>query len=602
VKFWLIQKSGLPFPYWDEWDGEGIDLLIPYLQGRFSLADLFRAHNEHRIVFTHICEIGLFIANRQWDSELEMVFNAFIHSGAIAGFGWLMASLIGKKYWPAIWLVLALIIVPPFAWENTLWGFQSQFYFMAIFALLTLWLLGLSEPLSPRWRLGALAAVGTLFTMASGFLATVAVVGMTLVEVLKQRGNWRRHLPTWALCVVITVVGLLLKPDIAEHHQLQAHSVNAFMASFGMNLAWPWVIHAWYSLFSLLPLAILGWMYIRFKERPGPADLLVLGLGFWVGLQALAAAYARGFMGGPPPWRYLDIFSLMMVANGLSIILLVTRYREHLRFPRFWYGVFTLWAVGCVSGLLFLTNRVLTGILPAVALEQQTRLKVARAFMATDDVEALKREPEESRLISNLNEEVWLLRQPDLRPILPACARDALPVLPTEKGDAAFIRNGWALAEADPPSEVSWGSYSSAQGARARGGFESLPVRKSALPFLEIAVAGDLGKPGLSLELVEIATGKTTPVRPAHAAGQQWLNACVRAPAGEFKIVARDDSESKWFAFKAPREMGRLSFWAMQLLAGWQCFLWAGAGCALFSLARLLMRRPGPDDATAASN
>jgi len=70
-------------------------------------------------------------------------FNAFLHSGAIAGFGWLMASLIGKKYWPAIWLLLALIIVPPFAWENTLWGFQSQFYFMVIFCPATLRLLGL---------------------------------------------------------------------------------------------------------------------------------------------------------------------------------------------------------------------------------------------------------------------------------------------------------------------------------------------------------------------------------------------------------------------------------------------------------------------------
>ncbi|MDB6064016.1 MAG: hypothetical protein JWR26_224 [Pedosphaera sp.] len=597
AKFWLIHRSGLPFPYWDEWDGEAVDMFIPWLQHQFSFASLFHAHNEHRIVFTRLCELGLFLANRQWDSQLEMVFNAFLHSGAIAAFGWLMASLIGKKYWPILWITLAMALVVPFAWENTLWGFQSQFYFMAIFSLLTLWLLGLSEPLSPRWLLGACVAVGTLFTMASGFLATVAVVGMTLVEVLKQRGNWRRHLPTWGLCVAIAIVGLLLKPDIALHHQLQARSVGKFLASLGKFLAWPCPRLAWYALFNLVPLAVLGWMYIRSKDRPGPAESLVLGIGFWVGLQALAAAYARGRLGTPPPWRYMDVCSFIMIANGLSILLLATRYRQQFRFPGFWRVFFALWVLGCLTGLCFLADQVLNVDIPEVVIDQQTKLKVARAFMATDDVSALKQERYENLMIPILEEEVLLLRHPAVRSILPACARDALPVLPVEKGDPAFIRNGWALAESDPPTEVSWGSYS-AQGARARGGFESLPVRKSALPFLEIPVAGDLGEPGLSLELVEIATGKSTPVRPAHAAGQQWLNACVRAPAGEFKVVARDDSESKWFAFKAPREMGRLSFWAMHLLAAWKCFLWAGVGCVLFSLARLLIRRPGPEDAT----
>jgi len=132
------------------------------------------------------------------------------------------------------------------------------------------------------------------------------------------------------------------------------------------------------------------------------------------------------------------------------------------------------------------------------------------------------------------------------------------PVLPTEKGEAAFIRNGWALAEPDPPSEVSWGSYYSAQGARARGGFESLPVRKSALPFLEIPVAGDLGEPGpfhLEAGWKSPRQDHPGPARPRPRASN-GSTPCVRAPAGEFKIVARDDNETKWFAFKAPREMG----------------------------------------------
>ncbi|MDB6065542.1 MAG: hypothetical protein JWR26_1750 [Pedosphaera sp.] len=591
VKFWLIQSSGSPFPYWDEWEGEAIDVFIPWVQHQFSFMKLFQAHNEHRIVFTKVCELGLFLANGQWDSRLEMVFNAFIHSGAIAGFGWLLASLLGKKSWPFVWVLLALTLVTPYAWENTIWGFQSQFYFMVIFSILTIWLLGSSEPLSPRWRLGAYAAIATLFTMASGFLAAVAVVGITLVEVFKQRQNWRRHLPTWGFCVAISILGLLLKKDVAFHHQFQAHSAGKFLAALGKSLSWPWATVAWYAVFNLVPFAVLAWIYIRSKGGSKPAEQLILGIGFWVGLQSLAAAYARGSMGSPPAWRYMDLLSFIMVVNCVSILLLATRYREQLRFQTFWGVVFALWLVGCLTGLWYLTDKALNTFIPEVVYEKQSQLKVARAFLATDDLNALQHESAERRIVPNLDAVVWLLRHPVVRSILPACAREALPVVPKEEGANAFIRSGWALTEPDPATEVSWGCYS-AKGRGASGTFESLPVRKSSLPYLEIPVAGDLGQAGLSLELVEIATGKSTPVRPEHIAGQQWLNAYVAAPAGEFKIVANNMDETKWFAFKAPREMGRLSFWAMRLLTGWRYFLLAGVCGVLIELGLVWTRRP----------
>jgi hypothetical protein len=111
-----------------------------------------------------------------------------------------------------------------------------------------------------------------------------------------------------------------------------------------------------------------------------------------------------------------------------------------------------------------------------------------------------------------------------------------------------------------------------------------LPVRKSALPFLEIPVAGDLGKPGVSLGLVNLSDGKMTPVEPARPAGDRWLNVLVRAPDGDFKLVARSDDATKWFAFEQPREVGRLSAWAMEMLGAWRIFIIAGVGCLLGGL------------------
>jgi hypothetical protein len=186
---------------------------------------------------------------------------------------------------------------------------------------------------------------------------------------------------------------------------------------------------------------------------------------------------------------------------------------------------------------------------------------------------------------------VWLLRHPDVRRILPACVRDSLRIAPAPQTDPIFVPNGWRLNKPDPPTEVSWGSYSQQQGGGSRGRFESLPIRQSTLPYLEIPVAGDLGRPGLSLELADVASGRTFAVTPPAIPGGRWINAYVPAPAGEFKLVAVDDSDTAWFAFKEPREVGRLSYWAMRTAEAWKYFLAAGLALLVFNLAPLLFSR-----------
>jgi hypothetical protein len=593
AKLWLIHRSGTPLPFLDQWDGEAISLYFPFLQHHLSLADLFQAHSEHRIVFTRLCDLALLLLNGQWDNQLQMVVNAFIHSAAIAGFGWLMARLMGRQCWPWIWLPLALALVLPFAWENTLSGFQSQFYFLLIASGVTIWGLGLNEPWSRGWRLGGYVAVAALFTVAAGFLAAVAVVGLTILDCLKQRSNWRRHLPTWGVCVVITVAGLLLKPDVARHHVLQAHSVGEFSSALGKNLAWPWVLVPQLAPFNLFPLVLLGWIYIRSGEKALPAERMILGIGIWVTLQSLAAAYARGYDGNPPGWRYMDSCSFIMIAGCLSTVLLLTRYRQRLWFPHLWHAGFAIWSLSCLAGLCWLTHHVWKISIPQSEQNHRLQLENARTFMATDDPHAFSDKPPAEIPFPYVEQLVWAMRTPDIRGILPACVREPLRVIPSEAGDASFIPNGCLLAQADPPTEHCWGSYS-ASGSGARGSFVSTPVPPASLPYLEIPVAGDLGEPGLSLELLELNTGRTTQVRPTQVAGEHWCNAYVRAPAGPFQIVARDTSETRWLAFKAPREMGGLSYRAMQVVAGWPYVLGVGLACLAWSLARRFTRRPEP--------
>ncbi len=585
AKLGLILYHGMAFPYWDQWPGEAIETFVPYLTGKFSLATLFAPHNEHHIVLTRIYDLVLLRWNGQWDSLLEMTGSAMIFCAGVAVFGWVMASLLGRRSWPLLWAALVLELSLPFAWENTLWAFQSQFYYLCLFSLLTIWLLALYPAWSWRWWLGALAGVVTLFTIAAGCLAAAAVGCVTVFAVLKQPRDWRSHWPTWILCAALVVAGLWLKVNVPGHELAQPRSVVEFLAALGKALAWPCVKWAWYAPIALFPVFLLAWVSLRSPDALKRSVLLIFGVAVWAMLQALAAAYARGIGGGAPAFRYMDFLSFLAIANGLSIYLLIAEFGWRKRFPILTCAGTAAWTLGCVVGLGFLTQRVWSKYIPEVDAEQSVRLASARAFMATDDPAIFQNELVTNRPVPNPDADIWLFRHPALRPVLPVCVREPLRIVPQTNGDGAFVPHGWLLSEADAPTERSWGSYS-AQKEAARGKFESQPIQASRLPYLTIPVAGDLGAAGLSLELIELSSGKVTEVTPPDTPQGTWLNVTVRAPKGPFKMVARDDSDAGWFAFKEPIETGRLSVWTLRFLSVWEYLLVLGAGVSLLNLAR----------------
>jgi hypothetical protein len=174
------------------------------------------------------------------------------------------------------------------------------------------------------------------------------------------------------------------------------------------------------------------------------------------------------------------------------------------------------------------------------------------------------------------------LSYPGVRGILPACVRDPLKLVP--ESVTGFVTNGAAGAKPRIPGEVSWGSYTK-DGAATKGRFESLPVSRSRLPFLEFRVAGDLGKPGLSLTLSDLSSGKTTAIKPRQAPGGNWQSYQVKAPHGDFKVIASDESDSGWFAFQAPREVGWLSWAAARLVSFGATLFFTGLGIYLVGVA-----------------
>ena len=510
AKLGLIFAYGSPFPYADQWPAIAINLFIPYLSNQYTPALLFKAPNEHRIVFTRLSELLLLVANGQWDCQLEMLVNAVIHCATMAGLGWLLASMLGKKYWLLLWLMLVACLALPIAWENTLWGFQSQFYFLIAFSLIAVWGLGLGKPMSGfRWLAGVgCSRGGAVCDGVRAFFAVAAVVigaktarpGHAASEIQRRLrcrrwfGNLRRDGGGG---------NLLLKTKVPEHSQYSSvHSAGEFLTALTTkNLAWPWPLHPWYALFNMLPLALLSWKYLRAKDETQPIEKLILGIGLWAGLQSAAAAFARGARGATPAWRYMDLLAFVMIANGLSIIILLRAMPVTVSaFPVYGRRGLLLGCghLGCASGLWFLSEKAWQTYLPDIAQEQEMQLRLSREFITSNDPRVFDGKPSLQLLVLNLDAEVWLLQHPLLRAIMPACAREGAsdPFPLNERGRFVLC----AKVRTYLPITIGRVKFVGAFITRSlvllvMGILKVSRSNRALLPYLEIPVAGNLGTP-----------------------------------------------------------------------------------------------------------
>ncbi|MEQ1531291.1 MAG: hypothetical protein ABL925_18390, partial [Methylococcales bacterium] len=126
LKLWLIGSYGNATPFWDQWDAEAANLYKPFLENKLTWADLFAPHNEHRIFTTRVLALFLLEANGVWNPLLQMVVNAGLHIGVLIAVISLCVRVVGRDYLTSLLVFAVVLFGMPYAWENTLAGFQSQ--------------------------------------------------------------------------------------------------------------------------------------------------------------------------------------------------------------------------------------------------------------------------------------------------------------------------------------------------------------------------------------------------------------------------------------------------------------------------------------------
>lgn len=376
----LLFSQSLPIS--DQWDSEGFLLIRPWIEGHLTWAQLFDTHNEHRIVTKRVLDLAILTLNgAHWDNRVTALANAGVYAAAIAAcFVFVRRATEGATRRVLQLAVLALPLMTA-NFENTLWGFQSPFYFSGLFAVLAFGHVA-RNPALPAWGAPLLiASAGAILSLASGLLLPLALAALLSLDRRPGCGRWRR-IGIIALLVAVAVAGYALLPKLPPENTVMARSVGEAAVAALRVLSWP---------VPLLPLAwlpLLAWLGLALKRRRvlDAADLFFLGLAGWVVLQALATGYGRGQGLVAVPWRYTDALLFGLLANVYFACRLIVEAPA--RLPR-WSAAAGVGAVWLATGAYLALASLQGGFMMLQTLRSwQTRGLVLAALLRNEPVAA----------------------------------------------------------------------------------------------------------------------------------------------------------------------------------------------------------------------
>jgi hypothetical protein len=551
-KLRLISQAGSDLPTWDQWDAESEHLLRPYLEGRLSAHALFAPHNEHRIVTTKLFALGLFVANGQWDAFVETVANAIVHTLCAV-----LLLVLARRWLRGIWLagfgaLLVLLFTLPFSWENTLFGFQVQFYFLELFSLGYLWLTFESERFNGRWVLGQICAVLAVLSMASGFLAAAAALVIIVYRCLREQRWTAQQIVTASLALTLCITGWMLKTTVTGHEPLKAHTGAQFIQGFLEVLAWPGIASFPWSLVLFVPAIAFTIRWLR-PRQPSAEETTLAALLLWAILQCLATTYARGGGGTLLSSRYFDLFAVNVALGWVCLCRIVS--------GRVRFAGATVWLAIATIGLVQESQQHWRDfVLPLQDRNLRQQANV-RDFLRTGDSSHLLNKPSGDIPYPNGEALIQRLASPAIRNAMPVSVR--LPVALTRGSPPAPQTLPPALPPTNAPLAVStWAPPPNSSAFFWRSSLQPVDT----LSILRFKVAGNIAPAGNNLQIVLKSSSETVRISPEVEPGLRWKTVTVSRPAGAWWIEVTDADPAGWLAFTEPVELGRLSWFAEKLL------------------------------------
>ena len=444
VQLYLVAQVGTDIPFQDQWDVEGRQLYPAWRDGSCHAADLLRAHNEHRILWTRLLDLALFSANGQWDPLVQLTAGAGLRAAGAALLAWMLARGLGNR---GRWLVgagIGLAYLPHMAWENALWGFQSSVYFVILFSLAALALL--VEPARTPARLagGLVAGVAALLAMGAGAFVPVALLGLALVRAGERRGIGRAGWSEAWPALVLLALAWCLHTDVPAHAALHAATAGQYFNALGRALAWPHTGMPVAAVVMNLPLLLTVGARLAGRRRAVAGEDFVLLVGGWAVVAAGAMAWSRGggheFDAGVTI-RYVDFLLQLPIANAWCAMVLVREVAGPRRpLARVLAGA---WGVFLLIGWLGLSAQIMRGFILPRMRDRDITVRLAVAYQQRGDAAVFAGQPAIFVPHPNLASVRAVLDDPRMQGALPPSFQPDRPMGPLSRAVRVLLqRNG----------------------------------------------------------------------------------------------------------------------------------------------------------------
>jgi hypothetical protein len=377
----LVAVYGVNVPFGDEW--ALLPLFGKWGEHHLSLADLFRQHNEHRILVPKLIYLG-FVQLTHWNTKAEMFFSIVLCGLTSASlFRLLRQTVPGTiRRHLSLWGAFNLLLFGPAQAENWLWGFQCQVFIPA--ACLVVSLLVLAPPAVERLRfIGAfMLAVLATFSFGNGLLL-LPLIGLYL----SSKSASRRWVLTWAALSAIVLLSYFFA---YEHHPApKAHPASAFdywiyfirfngnaLGQFPFPFPFRLTLTAIIGTGALLAFATSAGRLLRRRGFRGSSALPWIALGLYAIGSAVIATFGRIHEGTLQAIdsRYSTVSINLFIALAGLIALLSRDFRPALHRSQF-KRLLPSFEVAYLTFILFWYTAALPGAIMRTSKLSQLKLQ-----------------------------------------------------------------------------------------------------------------------------------------------------------------------------------------------------------------------------------
>lgn len=236
LNFYHVLQNAVDIPFMDEWDAFNPNCL----SSKFNFNWIFAFHNEHKIIWTKLSMWILYHLDG-WNLRHQIIANFFLY---LACLGTLYKIIPYKNN------LMPLFFIPFFSdvlIDNALTGFQSQFYFMLLFAFIAIYFGFVKENSLKNTILFCIFTIFSMFSMT--FLIGVALF---MAFFIKERNK------NTLIAGILIGIGIILfcinLPSISQNinmpYQFSFWSYFCKLLTVGMlNLNLPVVFNLLFGIF-----------------------------------------------------------------------------------------------------------------------------------------------------------------------------------------------------------------------------------------------------------------------------------------------------------------------------------------------------------------